>query len=64
MTLSPEHEHEVSLLRRLVEAFTEELDLPLKSGRCRTYVIHLSPSSHGTVNRCFSRGAVHSIRAL
>jgi Uma2 family endonuclease len=36
MTLSPEHEHQVSLLRRLVEAFTEELSLTLKSGRSTT----------------------------
>jgi Uma2 family endonuclease len=36
MTLSPEHEHLVSLIRRLVEAFTEELNLPLKSGRSTT----------------------------
>jgi Uma2 family endonuclease len=36
MTLSPEHEQWVSLLRRLVEAFTEELSLPLRSGRSTT----------------------------
>jgi Uma2 family endonuclease len=37
MTLSHEHESQVSLLRRLVEAYTEELSLPLKSGRSTTW---------------------------
>jgi Uma2 family endonuclease len=36
MTLSHEHENRVHLLRRLVEAFTEELNLPLKGGRSTT----------------------------
>jgi Uma2 family endonuclease len=36
MTLSHEHENRVSLLRRLVEAFTEEMNLSVKSGRSTT----------------------------
>ncbi len=37
MTLSHEHESRVSILRRLVEALTEELNLPVKAGRSTTF---------------------------
>ncbi len=45
MTLSHEHESRVHLLRRLIEALTEELNLPIKGGRSTT--LRLRPRRRG-----------------
>jgi Uma2 family endonuclease len=37
MTLSHRHEHYSRLLGRLIEALTEELDIPIHSGGCTTF---------------------------